>query len=391
MATKPNPRHVHVETAALRGTYPDFYAELKNTRLWPLWEAINEFSAKSVPGSAMLPALWRYGDVRPLVMESAGILAPEEAERRVLALMNPGLDPLMAVTPTIYAGYQLLMPGEAAPSHRHSPAAFRFILEGGGAYTAVNGERTYMYPGDFVVTPSRTWHDHGNDTDTPMIWLDGLDWPLTNKLGLTYFEAFPEFQHPETRPPGDSTARYGMGVTPLEHGHRAGHTPIVNYTYARTREALAAISRSDDPDPCHGVKTRYTNPLNGDDAILTLSAFLQLLPAGFRGAPYRQSDACVYSVVEGYGRTEIGDLVFEWGPKDSFAIPIWAQHRHICADEDAVLFSFSDRGLQEKLGLWRDERPGRSAIEGCRDSERGRASSADRDRCSAAPQGSRRR
>ncbi len=357
MATKLNPRHVQVDTAELRDTWPDFYRDTKGTLLWPLWEEMNKFASRTEPGSAMLPALWRYSEVRPLVMQSADILSAEEAERRVLALMNPGLDPLMAVTPTIYAGYQLLMPGEAAPSHRHSPAAFRFILEGGGAYTAVNGERTYMYPGDFVVTPSMTWHDHGNETDVPMIWLDGLDWPLTNKLGLTYFEAYPKFQHPQTRPPGDSSARYGMGVTPLEHDHGANHTPIVNYTFEWTREVLAVMSRSSEPDACHGIKTRYTNPLTGNDAIPTLSTFIQLLPANFCGAPYRQTDACVYSVVEGYGRTEIGDTVFEWGPKDTFVIPIWAQHRHFAGAEDVVLFSFSDRGLQEKLGLWREQRP----------------------------------
>ena len=356
MATKLKPRHVHVDTSELKDIHPDFYSDVQGTQLWPLWEEMNQFANRTEPGPGMVAALWRYSDVRPLVMRSGEIISAEEAERRVLALMNPGLKPLMAVTPTIYAGYQLVMPGEIAPSHRHSPAAFRFILEGGGAYTAVNGERTYMYPGDFVVTPSRTWHDHGNETDDPMIWLDGLDWPLTNKLGLTYFEAYPGFQHPETRPPGDSAVRYGMGVAPVKHGHRAAHTPVVNYTYERTREALAAMSRSGEPDPCHGIKTRYTNPLTGDDAIPTLSAFIQLLPAGFDGRTCRQTDACVYSVVEGSGRTEIGDIVLEWGPKDTFTVPIWAQHRHIADDEDVVLFSFSDRGLQEKLGLWREQR-----------------------------------
>ena len=357
MATKLNPRHVHVDTAELRNAFPDFYSDVEGTALWPLWEEMNQFASRTEPGPGMEPALWRYSQVRPLVMQSGGIVSTEEAERRVLALVNPGLTPKMAVTPTIYAGYQLVMPGEVAPSHRHSPAAFRFILEGGGAYTAVNGERTFMYPGDFVVTPSRTWHDHGNETDEPMIWLDGLDWPLMKKLGLSYFEAYPGFQHPETRPPGDSAVRFGMGITPLGHGHRANHTPIVNYTFERTREALATICRSSEADPCHGVKTRYTNPLTGDDAIPTLSAFMQLLPAGFNGSLYRQTDGCVYSVVEGSGRTEIGDVVLEWGPKDTFAVPIWAQHRHIARDEDVVLFSFSDRGLQEKLGLWREQRP----------------------------------
>ncbi len=353
-----SPRDAHVEKTELWKEFPEYYRDLEGLHLWPLWEEINKFTSTPSPVSKMLPCLWRYPDVRPLLLASADMLTAQEAERRVLALETPGFDGRMMVTPTIYAGLQLLMPGEIAPSHRHSPAAFRFILEGEGAYTAVNGEKTIMSPGDFVVTPAWAWHDHGNETDVPMIWLDGLDWPLINHLGLWFFEAYPEFRHPESRPPGDSVARYGKGVIPVNDEQRPDHSPILNYTYATTRAALEVMSRSEEWDPCYGLKTRYTNPLNGDDAIPTLSAFLQLLPKGFASAPYRQTDACVYSVVEGSGRTEIGDVTLEWGPQDTFVVPTWAEHRHIIGDEDAVVFSFSDRGVQEKLGMWREQRPG---------------------------------
>jgi len=330
-------RGPRIEKTELWKEYPGYYRQLEDGHLWPLWEEIHNFTSMPEPRSKAVPCLWRYEEARRLVLESADMLTAEEAERRVLALENPGLQHRrMAVTQTVYAGYQLLMPGEIAPSHRHSPAAFRFILEGEGAYTAVDGEKTLMNPGDFVVTPSWTWHDHGNETDIPMIWLDGLDWGLVNQFELWFFEPYPEFQYPGTGKPG----------------------PIRNYTYEATRAALETMRGSQPCDPCHGIKRRYTNPDTGDDVMPTLSAFLRLLPKGFSSEPYRQTDACVYSVVEGHGHTTVGDVTLEWGPKDAFVVPTWVEHRHFVGDEDAVLFSYSDRGVQEKLGLWREQRPG---------------------------------
>lgn len=324
----------HIEKTQLWNEYPDYYRELKAGHMWPLWEEIHPFTKMSAPRSKAVPHLWHYEDARRLVLASADMLTAEEAERRVLALENPGLERRMTVTRSMYAGYQLLMPGEIAPSHRHSPAAFRFIMEGQGAYTAVNGEKTVMNPGDFVVTPSWSWHDHGNETDTPMIWLDGLDWPFINQLELWFFEPYPDFQYPATGEPN----------------------PILNYTYDDTRAALEELRGTVELDPCYGVRRRYTKPDDGEDALPTIAAFLQLLPGGFASEPYRQTDACVYSVVEGHGRTTVGDVTLEWGPKDAFVVPTWAEHRHVVGDGDAVLFSFSDRGVQEKLGLWREQR-----------------------------------
>ena len=313
--------------------YPDYYRALEGARLWPLWEEIHHFTATPAPRSRALPHVWPYQQARRLVLASADMLTAQEAERRVLALENPGLEGRMRTTQSMYAGYQLLMPGEIAPSHRHSPAAFRFIMEGHGAYTAVNGERTLMNPGDFVVTPSWMWHDHGNETDIPMIWLDGLDWPFVNQLELWFFEPHPEFQCPATGAPN----------------------PVLNYTYESTRAALETVRATAQLDACAGFRHRYTTP-DGEDALPTIAAFLQLLPKGFATETYRQTDACIYSVVEGRGRTTVGGVTLEWGPKDAFVVPTWAAHRHFIGDEDAVLFSFSDRGLQEKLGLWREQR-----------------------------------
>ena len=203
------------------------------------------------------------------------------------------------------------MPGEVAPSHRHTQSALRFVLEGHGAYTAVDGERTTMSPGDFVITPPWSWHDHGNQSDEPMVWLDGLDIPLVNFLDAGFSEDDPRDIQPVERPEGDSLARYGAGLLPL--GERRGNaaaevggaitSPVFNYPYERARAALESMRKREAWDPCAGLRLRYTNPLDGGWAMPTIGTFLQLLPAGYATRAYRSTDATVFALVEGRGRT----------------------------------------------------------------------------------------
>jgi gentisate 1,2-dioxygenase len=247
------------------------------------------------------------------------------------------------------------MPGEVARAHRHTQSALRFIVEGEGAFTAVDGERTYMHPGDFIITPSWTWHDHGNETDHPVVWLDGLDIPLVTLLDASFMEPGNAEQQMVTRPPGDSLARYGSGLLPVDWKPQTRTSPVFSYPYDRTREALEAMRRSDEWDPCHGLKLRYVNPASGEHAMPTIGTFMQLLPKGFATAPYRSTDGTVYVCVEGRGETTVGDQTLAWGPRDVLVVPSWARHSHR-ALEESVLFSFSDRPVQEKLGLWREDR-----------------------------------
>jgi len=247
------------------------------------------------------------------------------------------------------------MPGEIAPAHRHSQSALRFIIEGHGAYTAVDGERTAMEPGDFVITPSWTWHDHGNETSEPMVWLDGLDIQIVKLLGASFAEGYPDDIQPVSRPEGDSFARFGQNLLPVDWKPEVKTSPVFNYPYARTREALDALSRNGPPDPYHGYKLRYVNPASGEFAMPTIATFVQLLPAGFASQPYRSTDGTAFVVVEGKGETRIGDKTFAWEPHDIFVVPSWMTHTHH-AKSEAVLFSFSDRVVQEKLGLWREAR-----------------------------------
>ncbi|MDP6709610.1 MAG: gentisate 1,2-dioxygenase [Alphaproteobacteria bacterium] len=331
-----------------------FYDRIDGDNLAPLWEVFHDLVSKA-PASPAAPALWRYDEIRPFVLESGGLITAKEAERRVLVLENPGLRGRSRITPSLYAGLQLILPGEVAPAHRHSQSALRFIVEGEGAYTAVEGERTYMAPGDFVITPSWTWHDHGNEADEPVVWLDGLDIPIVGLFDATFAESHAADSQPVRRPAGDSLARYGSGLLPVDFRPETPTSPVFSYPYARTREALAQMQRADEWDPCHGLKLKYVNPATGDYAMATMATFMQLLPAGFEGQPYRSTDGTVFSVVEGRGRTEVGETVLDWGPKDTFIVPGWHWLSHV-ASEEAVLFSFSDRVVQEKLGLWREAR-----------------------------------
>jgi len=333
----------------------DFYNRIAAHDLAPLWEQLHSLVTRA-PVTEAIPAHWDYdGIVRPHLMEAAGLITAKEAERRVLILKNPGLHDRAAITETLFSGLQLIMPGEVAPAHRHTQSALRFVIEGHGAYTAVEGERTLMEPGDFVITPSWTWHDHGNETEKPMVWLDGLDIPIVRFLGASFAEPANAESQTEARPPGDALARYGANMLPVDYRPRGLSSPVFSYPYARSREALAALARAGAPDACHGHKMRYVNPATGDHAMPTIGAFLQLLPAGFDTEDYRATDGTVYVAVEGEGRTMVGDTEIAWKPRDIFVVPGWHRHRHLAASE-AVLFSFSDRPVQEKLGLWREER-----------------------------------
>ena len=332
-----------------------FYERIGRQNMTPLWTSLANLVTPE-PRSACQPASWRFDDIRAAMMEAGGLITAKEAERRVLVLENPGLRGQSKITTDLYAGVQLVLPGEVAPAHRHTQTALRFVLEGEGAHTVVEGEKTMMRVGDFVITPPMTWHDHGNESDKPMFWLDGLDIPVVQFLDASFAEHLGEDAQPVTRRVGDSMARYGANLLPVGGGRGRMSSPIFNYPYERTRAALEDMKRQDEWDPCHGLKMRYANPETGGHAMATMGTFMQLLPAGFRTEGYRSTDATIYVPIEGKGRTHIGEsFTVEWGPRDVFVVPSWQRVRHEAEDE-SVLFSFSDRPIQEVLGLFREDR-----------------------------------
>lgn len=338
-----------------RPAYEDFYQRLDGENLAPLWESLHALVTRE-PTTPVKPFKWDYDrDLRALIMEAGELLTAKQAERRVLILENPGLRGHASITHTLYAGVQLILPGEVAPSHRHTQSALRFVMDGKGAYTAVDGERTQMHPGDFITTPSWTWHDHGNDTQQPMVWLDVLDIPMVRMLDASFAEPGRADSQEVSRPSGDSTARYANNLFPIDWKPQTRNSPIFNYPYSRSRESLDVLARNGAPDACHGYKLRYVNPATGGSPLPTIGTFIQLLPAGFRTAGYRATDATIHTVVEGEGETQVSDTVIRWKPRDVFVTPGWTWLKHE-ATSDAVLFSASDRPVQEMLGLWRDER-----------------------------------
>jgi gentisate 1,2-dioxygenase len=331
-----------------------FYERIATRHLAPLWTRLKAL-VPAEPTPIGVAHHWRYADVRPYVLESAGHISAKEAERRVLILENPALRGTSQITSVLYAGLQLIMPGEVAPAHRHTQSALRFIVEGSGAYTAVDGEKTIMEPGDFVITPSWTWHHHGNESTKPMVWLDGLDIPMVMQFGATFREDHRAEEAPLTRPEGDSLARYGAGLSPV--GQRAGslNSPVFNYPFARTREALHAIARAGEPDAHTAYLMRYVNPLDGGWAMPTMATMIRLVPKGFTTRAYRSSDGMVFIAAEGRGEVEVGGVKFGISAHDIFVIPGWLAYT-VHAAEDLVLFSYSDRVAQEKLGFFREQR-----------------------------------
>ncbi len=331
-----------------------FYDKIDGGACRALWTVFTDIITPE-PKSACRPYRWQYAPLREWLLEAGDLITAKEAERRVLILENPGLRGESKITTSLYAGLQLVLPGEIAPAHRHSQSALRFVIDGDGAYTAVDGERTLMSFGDFVITPPWAWHDHGNDSDAPMIWLDGLDIPFARFFDASFAEPYDADAQPQARPIGDSLARYGANMLPVDFEQRELASPIFNYPYARSREALESLRQQQDWDPCHGLKLRYVNPVDGGFAMPTISAFLQLLPRGMRTAAYRSTDATVFVPTEGRGRTTIDGETFDWGPRDIFVAPSWKWIEHE-ADDEAVLFSYSDRVAQQKLGFWREQR-----------------------------------
>jgi gentisate 1,2-dioxygenase len=335
------------------------YSDMDPLNLTPLWEVLHALVPQR-PASPCVPALWKYDEVRPFLMRAGEAITAEEAVRRVLILENPALRGQSAVTQSLYAGLQLILPGEVAPSHRHTQSALRFIVEGSGAYTAVDGERTTMRPGDFIITPSWTFHDHGSDAAGPVVWLDGLDIPIIRFFDAGFAENGGNKSQAVSRAEGTSFARYGYNMAPVRHDAPFGATsPIFSYPYERSREALEQLERQQPVDEWDGVKLRYLNPLTGGSPMPTMATFMQRLPPGFSGKGWRQTDGAVYSVVEGEGEAVIEGAGKTWrfrfSPRDHFVVPSWHTARFSSAS-GCVLFSYSDRPVHQALGIHNEER-----------------------------------
>src|SRR5437660_11035747 len=261
----PGPKH------NIEAVRQEYYDRISKFGMAPLWKVMKSVVTKE-PVTRCVPVIWHYGDVKPLVMESGALITAEEAERRVLILENPGMRGESKATNTLFAGVQMILPGEVAPAHRHVSSAIRFVLDGEGAYTAVEGEKAYMSPGDFVITANWAPHDHGNTSHKPMLWLDVLDFPQVNFFETSFAEQFASATQPTSRADGDSLSFYASGVLPDGAPAGLNRSPVINYTYARTRPIIERMMKAGDIDKRHGARVRYGNPINGRSVLTTMGA-----------------------------------------------------------------------------------------------------------------------
>ena len=302
---------------------------------------------------------WTYADARDYLLRAGDLISAQQAERRVLIMENPGLPGTSCATSSLYAGLQLILPGEIAPCHRHAQCALRFVMEGEGAFTAVDGEKAIMRPFDLVLTPGWQWHDHGNTTSQPMIWLDGLDIPTVHALSTP---ASPNICRPPLipRPCRPAIPACAMVATCAQcvaptADRRQEKQPLFHYPYAEWRESLANLAKSGNPDPHFGHALEFTNPADGGAVMPTISAHVRLLPAGFTTRPRLATDGTIFVVVEGRGQAQVDGKTIELGLRDTLVVPSWRE-LVLQADTELVMFGYSDRTAQEKLGLFREQR-----------------------------------
>ena len=249
-----------VPQASIGAARQELYRRMDRNNLAPLWEVLHDL-IPSEPATPSKPALWKYREARPYLMEAGKLITAKEAIRRVLILENPGMRGESCITQSLYAGLQLILPGEIAPSHRHSQSALRFIVEGSGAYTAVDGERTTMHPGDFIITPSWTYHDHGNPGSEPVVWMDGLDirmWPRSRPSSRGVSEEIQPVRAQRGR--RERTLRQWASCA-RDQATLGKTSPIFNYRTHAAAEALEVSPKDQDPDPATGWKMQFTNPL----------------------------------------------------------------------------------------------------------------------------------
>lgn len=302
------------------------------------------------------PYLWRWAEIEPLLRRGPEFVKPGGgAERRILRLANPGV-PERTSTHTISIAIQYLLPGEMAPAHRHTPNAIRFMLHGQGAYTAVEGDKCRMAPGDLVLTPSMSWHDHGNEGAEPVIWLDGLDSPVARFLEILATEPHTADHQPTGELAGLSERRFGAaGLRPAWVSPSAGPSRLIHYRWESTHAALRRLGELPG-SPYDDVMLEYIDPAAGRSVLPTLGCYIQMLRPGVRTRSHRQSSSAVYRVVHGSGETVIDGVPFEWRERDFFAIPPLARHEHANGGaEPAILFSVQDVPLLRALGLYREE------------------------------------
>lgn len=307
------------------------------------------------PASPMVPYHWKAADLgRLLNLIGTKLKLEAGGMRRTLRLANPGLP--FGTTPTFWCSIQYIHPGEVATAHRHSADALRFVMQGSGTETTVEGELYVMNQGDLVLTPSWTFHDHENVTDKAMVWLDVLDISLVRALHATFFEGYDAPRQPVNAIPDRSFRQFGSGIMrPVGAKSDSPYSPVLAYGWDRAIAALEAAAAL-EPDPYDDIILEYQNPLTGGPALPTIGTALQMLRPAVETQAHRHTGSVVYYAVEGEGSMMIDDQRFDWGAGDFIALPPWARHSHANRSNTkrAVLFQVNDLVVLKALGLYRE-------------------------------------
>jgi gentisate 1,2-dioxygenase len=351
--------------------------QMRERHLTPLWELEGEIMGVR-PNPSTRPWLWRWSDLYAIA-ERAGELVPIErgGDRRAIALSNPGQGGLPYATSTLWAAVQWLNGREVAPAHRHTSQAIRFIIDGAGSYSTVEGDRVYLERGDLVLTPPWTWHDHGSDSDERAVWMDALDIPLNNYLDAPFFEPHPDDSQKVTAAPNASVLKYGVGqLRPAWEPPSLTQSPLQTYKWSDTRRALDNLAGV-AADPFDDVALEYTNPHTGGPVMATFTCWMQMLRPGVHTRAHRHTGSSVYLAFEGSGATIIDGIRFPWTAGDMLVIPSWATHEHLNQEADpALLFSVHDTPLLKAVCKYRrephDSPDGRQRVTGEFNAGRGR-------------------
>ena len=329
----------------------DYREAMTNAGVAPLWPMMRNVLPHGAPNPVTKPGYWNYDSLRPLLLRAGELTPVEKAERRVLVLSDPGRGTgAMQATSSIYLGMQLLLPGESAPAHRHTPAAARIIVEGKGGYTVVGGEKLPMEEGDLVLTPGGEWHDHGHEGDEPVIWLDALDLPLFVYLEGSYAEEAP-LQAQRNRPDASQVEYVSAGLVPSrKRGAQLRRYPMMRYPWVRTKAALRQQMKYSDNQL---AEIDYVNPETGEDILPVMGFTAMMLNAGQSDNPPLKSTSCAFHVISGRGKTVVNGEEIKWGAKDTFSVPVFSKISHEASSE-AFLICIHDRPLQDRLGYYEE-------------------------------------
>jgi len=339
------------ELGRLEDLPQDYRDELKSLNLVPLWPSLRGVLPPQVPTRQTQPTYWAYKTLRPLLLKAGELTPIEKAERRVLVLANPGhgLDKMQA-SAAIYLGMQLLLPGEWAPSHRHTPNAVRMIVEGEGATTTVDGEKCPMSRGDLILTPTGLWHEHGHDGTEPVVWLDVLDLPLVYYMEASYHINGQR----QAVVPGRSDRQYTRaGVMPTYVFERSKKAyPMLRYAWSDAKAALESLA-ADDPS-LEQVQVTYTNPETGGDAENILGFYALMLRPGQTLRLPARAPAQVFHVIEGQMQAQIVNSTFTLVEADTCCAPGYeaVTLRNLKTDSPTFVFVADESPLHRKLGVY---------------------------------------